>query len=49
MQLQQAYFYVEKKAKTDGCCCDWGYRFDAVYGTNGDVAQAFGNSNERLG
>ena len=45
VQLQQAYFDVEKKAKTDGCCLDWGYRFDAVYGTNGDTPQAFGNQN----
>jgi Putative beta-barrel porin-2, OmpL-like. bbp2 len=45
VQLQQQYFYVEKKAKTDSCCCDWGYRFDAVYGTNGDTPQAFGNQN----
>jgi hypothetical protein len=45
VQLQQAYFDVEKKAKTDGCCCDWGYRFDAVYGTNGDTPQSFGNHN----
>jgi len=39
VQLQQAYFQVGKKAKTDGCCLDWGYRFDAVYGTNGQVPQ----------
>jgi hypothetical protein len=45
VQLQQAYFDVEKKAKTDGCCCDWGYRVDAVYGTDAFAAQSFGNHN----
>ena len=45
VQLQQAYFQVGKKAKTDGCCCDWGYQFDAVYGSNGDVPQSFSNHN----
>ncbi len=44
-QLSQAYFYVEKKAKTDSCCCDWGYRWDIVYGTEAWAAQAFGNQN----
>jgi hypothetical protein len=45
VQLQQAYFQIGKKAKTDGCCCDWGYQFDAVYGSNGWVPQSFGNHN----
>jgi hypothetical protein len=44
-QLSQAYFDVEKKAKTDSCCCDWGYRWDVVYGTEAFAAQAFGNQN----
>lgn len=33
-QLNEIYFYLEKKAQTDGCCLDWGYRADALYGTN---------------
>ena len=45
VQLQQAYFEIGKKAKTDSCCCDWGYQFDAVYGTNGDTVQSFSNHN----
>jgi len=45
VQLSQWYFYVEKKAKTDSCCCDWGYRWDIVYGTEAFAAQAFGNQN----
>jgi hypothetical protein len=45
VQLSQAYFYVEKKAKTDSCCCDWGYRWDVVYGTEAFAPQAFGNQN----
>lgn len=44
-QLSQAYFDVEKKAKTDSCCCDWGYRWDVVYGSEAWAAQAFGNQN----
>jgi hypothetical protein len=45
VNLEQAYFYVEKKAKTDSCCCDWGYRYDVVYGTQAFAAQSFGNQN----
>src|SRR6478672_3028287 len=45
VNVNQLYFYVEKKAKTDSCCCDWGYRWDIVYGTEAWAAQAFGNQN----
>jgi hypothetical protein len=45
VNVNQLYFYVEKKAKTDSCCCDWGYRWDVVYGTHAFGAQAFGNQN----
>jgi hypothetical protein len=44
-QLSQFYYYVEKKAKTDSCCCDWGYRWDIMYGTEAFAGQANGNSN----
>lgn len=43
IRLQQAWAYVEKKAKTDGCSADWGYRADIVYGTDAQKTQAFGN------
>ena len=49
VQLQQAYFQVGKKAKTDSCCCDWGYQMDAVYGTNGWVRAILRQPEQRLG
>jgi len=42
VNLNQQWFYVGKK--TDGSCgCDWGGRFDMIYGTDAQKTQAFGN------
>ena len=43
LNLDQAWFYVEKVAKTDACYCDYGYRMDIMYGAQAHAAQAFGN------
>jgi len=43
VDLHQQWVYVEKAAKTDGCCWDWGFRADVVYGTDAQKTQAFGN------
>jgi len=43
IQFQQAWIYSERVAKTDGCGWDWGFRFDYVYGTDGQDTQAFGS------
>ncbi len=43
VQMQQAWVYAEKEANTCGCGWDWGFRFDYVYGTDGQDTQAFGN------
>lgn len=41
-RLNQLYSFVEKVA--DGSCgLDWGFRFDAMYGVDGNEAQSFGN------
>ncbi len=42
LNLQQGWFYMEKKAQ-GGDCLDWGFRVDAMYGTDGTKTQAFGN------
>jgi len=43
VNLHQQWFYAERAA--DGSCgWDWGFRFDAVYGVDGDNTQAFGNN-----
>jgi len=42
VQLHQAWVYVEKAIDTETNCWDWGYRIDAVYGTDGQDTQAFG-------
>lgn len=40
--LNQLYSFVEKVA--DGSCgLDWGFRFDAMYGVDGNEGQSFGN------
>ena len=44
LNLDQAWFYVEKLAKSDGCNWACGYRFDMVYGVDAQKTQAFGNS-----
>jgi len=41
--LHQMWIYSEKTLDTQGCCWDWGYRVDYVYGTDGPDTQAFGN------
>lgn len=41
--LHQMWIYSEKALNTQGCCWDWGYRVDYVYGTDGPDTQAFGN------
>ena len=43
LNLHQQYIYIEKEAHSDGCCWDWGFRFDAMYGVDGDRMQAFGS------
>jgi len=42
-QLHQAYLFAEKAAQTCGCGYDWGFRFDYIYGTDGQDGQAFGS------
>ncbi len=42
-QLHQAWVYAEKVAETGGYGWDWGFRFDYVYGTDGQDAQSMGN------
>jgi hypothetical protein len=43
LNLHQQWFYAEKVA--DGSCgLDWGFRVDAMYGTDGADTQAFGNN-----
>ena len=41
--LHQQYLYIEKVAQGGQCCLDWGFRFDVMYGVDGDLAQSFGN------
>jgi hypothetical protein len=41
-QLQQSWLYLEKAVDNGGCGWDWGFRFDYVYGTDGQDTQAFG-------
>lgn len=43
-QMQQAWVYAEKAAETYGHGWDWGYRFDYVYGTDGQDAQSIGSA-----
>lgn len=45
VNLNQQWFYIEKVAKSDGCCGAWGYRADVVYGVDAQKTQAFGNPN----
>ena len=42
VQLHQAWVHAEKVAQSDGCCLDWGFRVDYVFGTDGPDTQAFG-------
>ena len=43
LNLDQAWFYVEKLAEAEACSSDWGYRFDIMYGVDAQAAQAYGN------
>ena len=43
VNLDQAWFYVEKLAKAEACSSDWGYRFDVMYGVDAQLTQAYGN------
>jgi hypothetical protein len=45
--VDQAWLYTEKVAEADGCCSDWGYRFDIMYGVDAQFAQSFGNPGGR--
>ncbi len=42
VNLQQQWLYAEKAMDLDCNCWDWGFRVDAVYGTDGQDTQAFG-------
>jgi hypothetical protein len=44
LNFDQEWFYVEKLAKGQCGCWDYGYRFDLVYGVDAQKTQAFGNS-----
>ncbi len=33
-QLNEIYYYIEKKADPTSCCCNWGYRADLLYGSS---------------
>ena len=43
VQLQQGWLWAERSTDTGGCGWDWGFRVDAVYGTDGPDTQAFGS------
>jgi len=43
VQMQQAWVFAEKAAETYGSGWDWGFRFDYVYGTDGQDAQSIGS------
>jgi hypothetical protein len=43
LQLHQQYLHIEKVTDTE-CGWDWGFRIDAIYGTDGQDFQAFGSS-----
>ena len=42
VQLHQLWLWAERSTNTGGCGWDFGYRVDAVYGTDGPDTQAFG-------
>lgn len=42
LNLNQNWYYIEKKAEGQGGCWDWGFRCDVLYGTDAQKAQAFG-------
>ena len=43
VRVHQAWLFVEKEAKSLDVI-DWGFRFDAMYGGDGQDTQAFGNN-----
>lgn len=47
LNLDQAWFFVEKLAQGGACSSDWGYRADIVYGVDAQKTQAFGNPGGR--
>lgn len=42
IQINQLYLYAEKAVDTGGCGWDWGYRVDALYGSDARFTQATG-------
>jgi hypothetical protein len=40
----QSWIYMEKETDTSDGGWDWGFRFDAMYGTNAQFTQSYGNS-----
>ncbi len=43
LNFDQVWLWVEKKADSENCSTDYGYRFDIMYGLDAQYAQAFGN------
>jgi hypothetical protein len=43
LNLDQAWFYIERVAEASACSADWGYRFDIMYGAQAHTTQAYGN------
>jgi hypothetical protein len=43
LNLHQAWVYAEKVANTEENGIDWGFRADALYGTDAHTTQAYGN------
>jgi hypothetical protein len=44
VDLNQAWIYAEKAIDNGGCGFDWGFRFDYMYGSDGQDTQAFSNN-----
>jgi hypothetical protein len=44
VNLHQAWLFAERVAEGGDCSCDWGYRFDVMYGVDAQDTQAFGNN-----
>ncbi len=42
LQINQVYLFAERAIETDGCGWDWGYRVDALYGSDARFTQAAG-------
>ena len=39
--VQQAWLFAERKAENDGCGFDWGFRADAMFGTDAGLMQSY--------